>query len=60
MEISCPISRSSLYFEAAIKSYAQTATGTTDVNGQFSLTIQVPSGAGYLTYNNANLVYTLL
>ncbi|XAE84071.1 hypothetical protein GKC22_01425 [Bacillus pumilus] len=42
-----------LYFEAAIKSYAQTATGTTGVNGQFSLTIQVPSGAGYRTHNNA-------
>lgn len=42
-----------LYFEAAIKSFAQTATGTTDENGQFSLTIQVPSGAGYSTYNNA-------
>ncbi|MCM3368951.1 Ig-like domain-containing protein [Bacillus safensis] len=42
-----------LYFEAAIKSYAQTATGTTDENGQFSLTFQVPAGAGYQSYNNA-------
>ncbi|ABV60920.1 MULTISPECIES: Ig-like domain-containing protein [Bacillus] len=42
-----------LYFEAAIKSYAQTATGTTDGNGQFSLTFQVPAGAGYQSYNNA-------
>ncbi|MCY7433704.1 hypothetical protein MCZ49_18515 [Bacillus safensis] len=36
-----------LYFEAAIKSYAQ------DENGQFSLTFQVPAGAGYQSYNNA-------
>ncbi|MBK4214078.1 Ig-like domain-containing protein [Bacillus safensis] len=42
-----------LYFEAAIKSYAQTAAGTTDENGQFSLTFQVPAGAGYQSYNNA-------
>lgn len=42
-----------LYFGAAIKSYAQTATGTTDENGQFSLTFQVPAGAGYQSYNNA-------
>ncbi|NRF03364.1 MULTISPECIES: hypothetical protein [Bacillus] len=42
-----------LYFEAAIKSYAQTATDATDENGQFSLTFQVPAGAGYQSYNNA-------
>ncbi|MBG9817531.1 MULTISPECIES: Ig-like domain-containing protein [Bacillus] len=41
-----------LYFEAEIKSLAQTATGTTDENGQFSLTIQVPSAAGYDYFDN--------
>ncbi|MCM3149220.1 Ig-like domain-containing protein [Bacillus sp. FSL W8-1143] len=41
-----------LYFEAEIKSLTQTATGTTDENGQFSLTIQVPSAAGYLYFDN--------
>ncbi|MFS3915662.1 hypothetical protein ACL9ST_15595 [Bacillus australimaris] len=48
-----PNSPIQLYFEAAIKPFAETATGTTDGNGQFSLTIQVPAGAGYRTFNNA-------
>ncbi|MEH7201251.1 hypothetical protein [Bacillus safensis] len=41
-----------LYFEAEIKSSIRTVTGTTDENGQFSLTFQVPAGAGYDYFDN--------
>ncbi|MGG0028265.1 hypothetical protein ABEX92_10295 [Bacillus safensis subsp. osmophilus] len=41
-----------LYFEAEIKSSTRTVTGTTDENGQFSLTFQVPAGAGYDYFDN--------